>query len=265
MVPLDSQPIEIGRRSFYDCSALANLVLPQGSNAVVNSFDGCSLLQARFGKGADGIITGLTSRFNDFPVHKMCYYHSSTTAQELRLCIETKEEVEESLVDKFGMTVFHVHFSTAEPRGELLQVPLVKYPYHVLDLKDANGKLAVEYLMNNWTRENKLLLEMALQSWMLSRLTSWGATSWMEVMSSKVQDILAEDDKDRRMTVFFEACSIMKQYENVEATSILEMALWRRTITNSIRSNSGTKLKTQDEESTDVYVDLAMFLGIATT
>eukprot|EP00526_Cylindrotheca_closterium_P015077 CAMPEP_0113642702 /NCGR_PEP_ID=MMETSP0017_2-20120614/22435_1 /TAXON_ID=2856 /ORGANISM="Cylindrotheca closterium" /LENGTH=251 /DNA_ID=CAMNT_0000554143 /DNA_START=273 /DNA_END=1024 /DNA_ORIENTATION=+ /assembly_acc=CAM_ASM_000147 len=246
MVPLDSQPIKIGEDAFGRCITLANLVLPQGSNAMENSFDGCALLKDRFGEGGPGtIVTGLISRFDDFPVHKMCYYHFSTTAQELRQCIENQEEVEESLVDKFGMTAFHVLFSNAEPRGELLQVLLNKFPY-LLGWKDANGKLAMEYLVTNWTPENKILLEMALQSWMLSRLTSWGATLWMEVIQSKVQAILAEDDKEQRETLCKEAYSAFARYENVEATSILEMVLWKRTITNSEQNTKGPKLMVLD-------------------
>eukprot|EP00526_Cylindrotheca_closterium_P023932 CAMPEP_0113642684 /NCGR_PEP_ID=MMETSP0017_2-20120614/22425_1 /TAXON_ID=2856 /ORGANISM="Cylindrotheca closterium" /LENGTH=190 /DNA_ID=CAMNT_0000554123 /DNA_START=171 /DNA_END=740 /DNA_ORIENTATION=+ /assembly_acc=CAM_ASM_000147 len=173
----------------------------------------------------------------------MCYYHSSTTAQELRQCIETKEE---AFVDEFGMTAFHVLFSSAEPRGELLKVLLDKLPYYVLGLKDANGKLAMDYLVTNWTGENKILLEMALQSWMLSRLTSWGATLWMEVIQSKVQAILAEDDKEQRETLCKEAYSAFARYENVEATSILEMVLWKRTITNSEQNTKGPKLMVLD-------------------
>eukprot|EP00526_Cylindrotheca_closterium_P017342 CAMPEP_0113642552 /NCGR_PEP_ID=MMETSP0017_2-20120614/22359_1 /TAXON_ID=2856 /ORGANISM="Cylindrotheca closterium" /LENGTH=314 /DNA_ID=CAMNT_0000553991 /DNA_START=288 /DNA_END=1230 /DNA_ORIENTATION=- /assembly_acc=CAM_ASM_000147 len=227
IVALDSQSIEIEENAFGRCWALANLVLPKGSNAMEDTFDGCVLLQGRFGEGGAGtIVTGLTSRFDDFPVHKMCYYHSSTTAQELRLCIENREEVEESLVDEFEMTPFHVLFSTAKPRGELLEVLLDKFPYYVLGWKDANDKLAMDYLVTNWTRNNKILLQMALQNWMLSPLMSWGATSWMEVMGNRVQGILAEDDKARRSTLWNGAYSAFARYEQMELTSILEMALW---------------------------------------
>eukprot|EP00526_Cylindrotheca_closterium_P015252 CAMPEP_0113650950 /NCGR_PEP_ID=MMETSP0017_2-20120614/27141_1 /TAXON_ID=2856 /ORGANISM="Cylindrotheca closterium" /LENGTH=254 /DNA_ID=CAMNT_0000563555 /DNA_START=39 /DNA_END=799 /DNA_ORIENTATION=- /assembly_acc=CAM_ASM_000147 len=55
--PLDSQqPIEIGEKSFQECTALSNLVLPKGSNAMDNSFNECTLLQGRFGNEADDIV-----------------------------------------------------------------------------------------------------------------------------------------------------------------------------------------------------------------
>eukprot|EP00526_Cylindrotheca_closterium_P021008 CAMPEP_0113614136 /NCGR_PEP_ID=MMETSP0017_2-20120614/7005_1 /TAXON_ID=2856 /ORGANISM="Cylindrotheca closterium" /LENGTH=205 /DNA_ID=CAMNT_0000523283 /DNA_START=672 /DNA_END=1289 /DNA_ORIENTATION=- /assembly_acc=CAM_ASM_000147 len=202
----------------------------------------------------------------------MCYDHSSTTtAQKLHQCIENQEEVEELLVDEFGMTAFHVLFSSTEPRRELLKVLLDKFPYYVLGLKDVNGKLAMDYLVINWTQNNKILLQMTLQSCMLSRLERWGATSWMDDMQSKIQAILAEDDKERRMTIFSEACSIMKEYENVEATSILEMALWKGKLKSGWKNGGGKRPALDRGEcrcfcgSNVVIPSVAVFLGIATT
>ncbi|CAJ1948453.1 unnamed protein product [Cylindrotheca closterium] len=55
-------------------------------------------------------------------------------------------------------------------------------------------------------------------------------SSWVEAMQRNVQAILAEDDnKGRRMTLFVESCSVLlAQCEDMAATSILEMALWKR-------------------------------------
>ena len=71
---------------------LQNLVLAKGSKAEENSFDACALLQDRFdrfGEVTDNIVAGLVARFDCLPVHRLCYDHSSTTAQELCRCIET--------------------------------------------------------------------------------------------------------------------------------------------------------------------------------
>eukprot|EP00526_Cylindrotheca_closterium_P018735 CAMPEP_0113642524 /NCGR_PEP_ID=MMETSP0017_2-20120614/22342_1 /TAXON_ID=2856 /ORGANISM="Cylindrotheca closterium" /LENGTH=363 /DNA_ID=CAMNT_0000553957 /DNA_START=272 /DNA_END=1363 /DNA_ORIENTATION=- /assembly_acc=CAM_ASM_000147 len=254
IVPLNSKPIKIGDASFSGCRVLANLVLPQGSIATRTSFDmyvdihfeeACGLLQDRFGVGADSIVAGLVGRFANFPVHNLCYDHSSTTAQELRFSIEEQDEMEVSLVDKFGLTPFHVLFSTAEPSGKLLKVLLDNYPYYVLGWKNANDKLAMDYLVTNWTETTASLLQMALQSWMFSRLERWGATSWMNAMQSKVQATLEEDDKERRLTLWTEAKSSFAQYETMAAPSILEMALWKREI-ESGRSNNGAKRQALD-------------------
>ena len=65
------------------------------------------------------------------------------------------------LVDDFGMTPFHVLFSTIGPSQDLLEVLLVTYPYHtgILDCKDANGKQPMDYLVSNWTETTASLLD----------------------------------------------------------------------------------------------------------
>ncbi|CAJ1954705.1 unnamed protein product [Cylindrotheca closterium] len=270
MVPLGAQPIEIEAGAFYRCRCLANLVLSQGSNASENSFDGCALLRDRFGKRTDAIVAAMINRFDDFPVHKLCYDHYSTTAHELRRCwTENKEEIDASMVDEFGMTPFHVLFSTTEPSGELFEVLLDKFPYHVLSWKDANGKVAMDYLVSNWTDTSTSLLDMTLQKWIFCRLERWCAKCWRNVMIPLVNTLLAEEDKGRRMTVFIEICSILKKYENVEATSILEMTLWKRHLKRG-RSNDGTKRQALDREEcrcvcgSDVVIPnvIQFFVGI---
>jgi len=247
-VTLSKRPIEIGVKSFRCCRALANLVLPKGSTCEKDSFGGCALLRKRFGKGEAHIVAGLVSRFDKFPVHGLCYDHSSTSAQQLRLRAHrgAKRKIEELLVDKFKMTPFHVLCSAAEPSKELLRVLLDQYPYYVLDWKDAKGKLAVDYLVINWSSGNKMLLQMALQSWMISRLERWGATSWMEVMKNKVQDILAEDNKEQRLTLWKEFRSAFATYETMAAPSVLEMALWKMKIEYE-SSNNGGQLPDREE------------------
>eukprot|EP00526_Cylindrotheca_closterium_P014334 CAMPEP_0113642254 /NCGR_PEP_ID=MMETSP0017_2-20120614/22196_1 /TAXON_ID=2856 /ORGANISM="Cylindrotheca closterium" /LENGTH=348 /DNA_ID=CAMNT_0000553665 /DNA_START=345 /DNA_END=1391 /DNA_ORIENTATION=+ /assembly_acc=CAM_ASM_000147 len=271
IVPLDSKPIKIGGRSFRGCKALANLVLPKGSNArgqfVYNSFEACTLLQDRFGRLARKIVAGLIGRFDNFPVHKLCYHHSSTTAQKLRLCIKDQDEMEPP-VDDFGMSPVHILCSTAEASKELMEVLLDEYPDYVLGWKTAKDKLATDYLVSNWTPANKTLLQMALQSWMYSRLERWGATSWMEAMQSKVQAILVEEhDKKRRSTLWMEACSTFAQYENVEALSILEMALWKREIEYESSNNGGGQALDREEcrcvcGSNVVILNVVQFLDI---
>ncbi|CAJ1954140.1 unnamed protein product [Cylindrotheca closterium] len=180
---LHSQPIHIGDSSFVHCDSLANLVIPKGSIFDPDAFypfGGCTLFEDRFGKDSESIIAGLMSRFDDFPLHKRCYDHSSTTAQELLLLlIEDQGAMEaSSLVDDFGMTPLHVFFSsTIDPRQDLLQVLLEKLPCCILDLKDANDKRPLDYLMANWTEENKILLQMTLQKWMLDPFDRWGIAS----------------------------------------------------------------------------------------
>ena len=86
IIPLDSLSIEIDLSSFYCWRTLANLALPKGSNTRSNTVAKCKVLQDRFGEGADSILEGLVSRFDDFRVQKKCFSNSSISAQQLSRC-----------------------------------------------------------------------------------------------------------------------------------------------------------------------------------
>lgn len=256
-LPLDSKSIEIkGQQSFSGCTSLANFVLPAGSKAEANSFAECTLLQDRFGEEVDRIVAGLVTRFDGFPVHRLCYDHSARSAEKLRQCIGEgrRRDEEQALVDDFGMTPFHIVFSSIEPTQDLLQVLLDNYPCRssVRDCKDATGKLAMEYLLgnnNNWTETTTTrvsLLQTTLQRWMVDPIVHWGAPpSWIDDIQSKVQAILVmvgdDSRRERRMALLLEACSVFSQYERIEAMSILEMALWKRQLKDGWSSCSSSR------------------------
>ncbi|CAJ1948433.1 unnamed protein product [Cylindrotheca closterium] len=172
------------------------------------------------------------------------------------------------LIDDFGMTPLHVLFSTPEPSHGLLQVLIDKYPYHVLECQDANGKRPLDYLLSNWTETNSSLLEISLQKWMVRPLVCGGATSWTEAMQHKVQAILAEDNKEQRASLYSGAYSVLEKYKSMESTSILEMTLWKRQLKDGW-SNDSTKRQTLEREecrrfcgSNAAIPSVVKFLGI---
>ncbi|CAJ1958349.1 unnamed protein product [Cylindrotheca closterium] len=254
IVPQDCNPIRIGHVSFGRCSDLVNMVLPPGSTAKYDSFEGCTLLEDRFGREQDNILYGLEDRFDYDPVHMFCYDRSgiNITLEELGQSIETRISGGSRLVDDFGMTPFHILFSTIDPCMQLLEVLLDKLPYYVLGRKDANDKLALEYLVTNWTRGNRVLLQMSLHQWMLSRLDRWHSKSWRTRTIPLVNDLLAEDDKELRMSYFSKACSVLKQCENVESLSILEMALWKVRLRHGW-SRDGTRRRALDRQKSRCF------------
>jgi len=271
-IPLDSQPIQIEYAAFSNCKSLANIWLPENSFMAEEYWQGpfyrATLLQERFSeRGEAGIFAGLVRRFDDYPVHKMCYDHSAFTVHELRQCIEDQIQVE-SCIDSFGMTPLHILFSAIGPSKDLLQVLGEALPYHILDLKDANGKRPLDYLLANWTDTAASLLRMTIQIWMIDPMTRWGATLWVEDMTSRVEEILAEGDKERRTTLWETAYRAFEDYQELEVTSILEMALWKMKLKCG-RSDDGSKRQAMDRGEcqclcgSDIVIpNVAMFLGI---
>jgi len=248
VVPHDSQPIRIGRESFFRCGRLAIVMLPRGSTFEKSAFTRCNLLRKRYGGNSSGIAAGLVGRFDGFSLHKLCYDHSSITTQELRQCIMEHSQEEGSHLDSFDMTPFHVFFSTAEPSIELLDVLLDSLPNQMLKWKDANENRPLDYLINNWNDGTIHLLQRTLQKWMIDRVACWGTASRREAMQSKVRQIFAEEDKTRRATLCNEAYSALEHYENEEAMSILELALWKSKLKSEMTSGDGSKRQTLDRE-----------------
>lgn len=227
-IPVDSNPINIERMSFRTCKSLANLLFPEGTTATQGAFNKCRLIQDRFGLLASGVVDSLVRRFDKYPVHRMCYDHSATTIQDLSQCImvekrRTANEASDdsAFVDDFGMTPFHVLFSTVNnPRQEdLLDVLVDNFPWSssCWNYKDANGKLAADYLVSNWTKTTGSCL---LRRLIVDPLVRWGATSWTETMQSMVQAVVDTNDQEQRASLWNEARVAFEQYYSMEVTSI---------------------------------------------
>lgn len=105
------------------------------------------------------------------------------------------------------MVVFHVILLTANPRQILLsmypyyldtKVLFKMYPHYLLNCKDVNGKLSMDYLVSKWTERTRSLLDEALESWSIGPLVHWGAiASWKR----KFQAILEEFMEQKGISV----------------------------------------------------------------
>ncbi|CAJ1963466.1 unnamed protein product [Cylindrotheca closterium] len=121
--------------AFRDCTSLINICLPsesrntqpipdyvQSGDVDVNSFRYCTALENQYDDTE--IPLAITSRFENFPVHKRCYYATVTSANELAQEIALAMQVShkntlDHVVDPFGMTPFHILLSGANCRLDL--------------------------------------------------------------------------------------------------------------------------------------------------
>ncbi|KAL3935972.1 MAG: hypothetical protein SGBAC_008613 [Bacillariaceae sp.] len=102
------------------------------------------------------------------------------------------------LVDEMDMTPFHVLLSSVNPSSKLLAVLYDEYAEYALGWKDAVGNRSLDYSVGDWVSSSGSLIQCALQTWPVDRLLSWNRTSAMVQMSSQVDQILTEDDMERR-------------------------------------------------------------------
>ena len=88
-------------------------------------------------------------------------------------------------------------------------------------------------------------------------------------MQSKVQAILAEEDRVQRATLCDEAYSTFEYYEQVQGSTLLEMALWKLKLKSGWSHNDTKRRQVLDRQechclcgSNVVIPSVVTFLGI---
>ncbi|KAL3926459.1 MAG: hypothetical protein SGBAC_013467 [Bacillariaceae sp.] len=154
---------EIGDQSFSCCTDLVSVEIPYGVTAIHSeAFFQCLELRNVAIPDTDkfpdqeSLIEALKTRFDDLPVHKICYYqaHQSTeeTLQELSqamMDIDAVENMDEKTTetirqDVFGMKPLHILAMSKKQDLELYQVLFEAYPDDI-NVRDAWGYLPVYY------------------------------------------------------------------------------------------------------------------------
>lgn len=94
----------IGRHVFHNCKSLQVLALPHGVSFMDDHkvFNGCDALQCSLQNGMDW----LQSRFEDLPLHQLCYRDLNKLASFMNSCSENDEKLLQQ--DVMGMTPLHI-------------------------------------------------------------------------------------------------------------------------------------------------------------
>jgi len=218
-----------GQEVFNACYKLTNISIAGDSSISACCFNECEMLVDHYG---DNIVQGLKNRFQDLPLHSLCYHSSSSTdadelAYELRELIASHDEDREFCLDTFGRSPLHILASSATKDSIcLLEVLLDMYPPRILGWRDKYGKCAVEYLEHHDNNDKSwdAWYEMILQTWMIGPLFTWGREHWISKMGNIVQAALVDKEKLENAIIVF------KNYEIIEAMALLELWPWRMQI-----------------------------------
>jgi len=231
----------LGRGVFCDCTCLLNMKIPtlmlRHNCLTVHSWweDDETIGKGRAAYDCDELLQDLMFRFDDCPFHEKCYFASTTSANDLQREISQlpavrngqREDYKDILVDRYGMTPFHILLSAAKRRKDLLSVLLDVFPPCVLGWENKQGVRALDYLSARWFAESKEMMAMALQRWMVDWVSHWGTPSWEADMSSRAEEILNEEYKAKRDHLLRVAYEQMASYERIAMVSVLEMSLWK--------------------------------------
>eukprot|EP00980_Cylindrotheca_fusiformis_P000741 scaffold174_cov98-Cylindrotheca_fusiformis.AAC.10 len=267
--------VEIGGHAFAGCSSLVNIAIPSTVPFVdENAFRACDVLQTRYSnhnKNRSLLTTGLRNKFQDLPLHSLCYYqayHSNDeTVQRLRRLVWELVEVESCnypLIDDAGMTPLHLLAMSAKANCSLVQTYLNLYPIQSLCRKDAMGYSPLYYLsLNYYQPSRRLMIQMVIREVLSERIQSLRLKQWRLEITNAIDSISdGKDDEDDDDDTNYPLQETMVQqqnrigqiygkvakYEYMEILSCLEQAAWKHKIQDY---SSGNITHQQQEKEED--------------
>ncbi|CAJ1931522.1 unnamed protein product [Cylindrotheca closterium] len=232
----------------------------------------------------------LRNRYDGLPAHQVCYYYGSTASTTVenmeltRIIIQEDEEEEERVnhwkeEDVFGMTPLHIlatcgysslMVGTRTATTDLFATLLQQYPLDVIWHKDTTlGRNSImDYLMLPYRSSRVIpLIQMVLRRVIVDEMKQyhrWGLECWMDEMLCLIDSIGIthddhddDDDNDTTSHDFARTQDYLKLvneelagYLKLEATSILELAVWKLKI-QDIDSNAAAETVTKDDDESN--------------
>jgi hypothetical protein len=215
-------------------SSLVNLVIPseqrfQQLDVYYNDRFMVGLKLGRVARNFDDLVSKLQHRFDDLPVHRLCYYQSyyplMEVMEKLRRTMDTDPGAGNK-VDAFGMTPFHVLALSQAPNLSLFQALTKVYKMNIIHTKDKFGSTPIDYLCVNETPASATVIQSLLQTIFAERVRWLGLASWKADMLATIDNALATEISSRRSAVGLLNFKLAT-YERLESVSLLELALWK--------------------------------------
>eukprot|EP00980_Cylindrotheca_fusiformis_P001210 scaffold328_cov130-Cylindrotheca_fusiformis.AAC.24 len=210
------------------CPNLLNLVLPPHQEV----HDLSKLREVV--EGDDDLVFTLKHRFDDCPLHKLCYYHSyyplAETMEKLKILLEADPLGATAQLDAFGMTPLHILLLTEKPEPSLLRALIdAGRKDDVIDAKDSFLQSPLDYLCWNRSPSSTLLLRELLSRTTVDRVQWLGLVRWRQEIALALDQTLAVDWSSRKEKVrsLFLKLETLERCENV---ALLEQALWETAI-----------------------------------
>ncbi|KAL3932848.1 MAG: hypothetical protein SGBAC_010660 [Bacillariaceae sp.] len=277
-IELSKKLEEISAHAFYNCATLVSLELPEGLEELdpaallkCSSLKNLRLLQPDyFEDGSDiqdfhqewdclsevvipafmsDIDDALYHRFDDLPVHKLCYH---------QIHYESEDEVWHKFdtlkasgtfgsgtrEDVLGMTPLHILALSAKPHCSLFGTMLHEYPLEMVLRTDVWAKTCIDYLILNKTPNPKpSLLKLAFELMNQVPLPAARRTKIQEMLQ---QDLDSNPIKHRkRLKAVFYQLALGHKIENM---CTLELALWKAALKNQNNTSLAKRIKMDRQE-----------------
>ncbi|CAJ1957558.1 unnamed protein product [Cylindrotheca closterium] len=247
----------IAESAFTGCAHLINIWVPAYYSRPSDLFSffiflSCERMMIPGEDGQDRFVNRLQrirDRYTNLPVHMVCYYSSLATVEELVEVFNTENALkEENIQDCHGLTPFHVVAASANLRIDLFQCLVDHYPIEVLERKDKNGQMMMEYLIEHKSSHAVPLVKLAIQKLAMDRfnMQRLGQSKEAELLR-RFELIRSDNDTVTRMEHFDSFKKFARYCVMTATTSLIELALWK------MKMNRGQKedLEADDTSRTD--------------
>eukprot|EP00980_Cylindrotheca_fusiformis_P015237 scaffold4230_cov94-Cylindrotheca_fusiformis.AAC.4 len=267
--------LELPKRLAFDdydfpipwCSSLVNVALPTLKCSLPRDleFGEDDFLEdwklANVASDYDELGHILRIRFDEFPLHKLCYYQSYYCAEDamtklgslmdrdpLAAAIET---------DWLGMTPLHILSLSQTPNvSMLLAVINAGHPDHLLRRKDTFGSTPMDYLLLNRMPNSNQVIGSLVQATIVKRLDSLGLDRWKSDILQGIDEALGLERSSRRRAIDIVYYKVAK-YERKEILSLMELFLWKMKLLDDVSSNDNAtdRLHCRINSGSSVVVD----------
>jgi hypothetical protein len=248
----------IGAAVFHGCESLRNIFIEPHVRTIrdLDIFESSdpgldsppNPLQQIFPRDDDNhaiLLEGLRNRFDDLPIHKICYYQAHLPTSKMRKILQNalqRERATTESVDVFGMTPFHLLALSTKPDFSLFATLLERYPVSFACQKDIWGYTPMDYLVWNQHIKQAEPMHSMFQLTVVDRgLRCSCLERWKNEIERKTKSLLENLNNTWQRKQFGGIYATLDKYEKMEATSLMELALWKLKI---------------DEESSPVSINV---------
>lgn len=244
---------QVGEDAFSNCTALRNIYFCHSVRFEGPCLNNCTLLEEKCQDQLNRLLFG--DRFDGLPFHLMAYRAIFEEDSAEHLCAAENHTCATDL-DMLGMTPFHILALSENPNQKTFEYLLQQLPGSSADLcrKDCFGFTPLELLCSHSNFEDskaKVLLNHCIEHATMERIRWLGLASWRMALFFCIDDLFGAQEPSRPLRIDNELgqeqstspntlirihklhflFNELSKYELLEATSLLELSLWKMQLT----------------------------------
>ncbi|KAL3935618.1 MAG: hypothetical protein SGBAC_008900 [Bacillariaceae sp.] len=245
--------VKILKWAFKDCESLVNVSLPTSFVHPEIRFDDifAGSTFRHINQSKLKLQPLLLARYDQLPIHRSCSSTSKTSLPQLQDAL--KRNGNTKLLDCFDMTPFHCLATSVNLHLDYLNALMEAYSDDIITFKDQSGNTMVDYLLHQGQSNALPLFQLVLRRTLVAGMNGWGMEKWKTELIQKVNSFRWEGGIRARQERFSDIQAIFASYVNLEMTSNLELALWKRKIISVNRER--TKRQKVDRDTLRTICD----------